>query len=134
MDDLFYLSLNIKLVASECELNISKTILRYFQNEINFDKTSELCHKEIDRIHALVESWRETYLLKSEKCLLVKYRYGSSNGVKTTMEEYYSRDKNKYKEGYYSYLQQEFDIHYGFNFYKDVVKIYEDFLLEIVNG
>jgi hypothetical protein len=134
MDHLFNLSLSIKVVASECKLNISKATLRYAQNEINLDITSELCQKEIERIDALAKSWKEAFLSKSEKCLLVKYRYGSSNGIKTTEEEYYSLDVNKYKEGYYPYLQQEFDIYYGFNFYKDVLKTYEDFLLEIVNG
>jgi hypothetical protein len=134
MEHLFNLSLSMKIVASECKLNISKTTLRYSQNEINFDKTSELCQKEIERIDALAKSWKEAFFSKSEKCLLVKYRYGSSNGIKTTVEEYYSLDKNKYKEGYYPYLQQEFDAYYGFNLYKDVLKTYEDFLLEIVNG
>jgi hypothetical protein len=134
MDYLFNLSLSLKLVASECKLNISKTILKYSQNEINFDKTSELCQKEIDRIDALAKSWQKAYLSKTEKCLLVQYRYGSSNGIKTTVNEYYSLDEKKYKEGNYPYLLKEFDINYGFNFYKDVIKMYQDFLLEIANG
>ena len=115
-------------------LNISKILLRYSQNEINLDKTSELCQKEIDRIDALAKSWKEAYFSKSEKCLLVKYRYGSSDGIKTTVEEYFSLNEDEYKDGYYPYLQPEFDVYYGLNFYKDVVKVYEDFLLEIVNG
>ena len=134
MDDLFHLSLSMRIVASECKLNIVKAFYKYSQNEINLDKTNELGQIEIDRIDALAKSWGKAYNSKSEKCLLVRYRYGSSNGIKTTLEDYYSLDENQYKEGNYPYLQKEFDAYYGFNFYKDVVKKYEDLLLEIVNG
>lgn len=134
MEHLFNLSLSMKVLASDCKLNISKTILMYFQNEITLNKTSELCQKEIDIIDALAKNWQEAFFSKSEKCLLVKYRYGNSNGIKTTVEEFFSLDVNKYKEGNYPYLQQEFDAYYGFNLYKDVLKTYDDFLLEIVNG
>jgi hypothetical protein len=134
LERLFGLSLSLKIVASECKLNISKATLSYYKKEINFDKTSELCKKEVDKIRVLAESWKETYFSKSEKCLLVKYRYSNSDGIKTTVEEYYSLNEIKYKEGNYPYLKKEFDAYYGFNFYKDVLKGYEEFLSEIMNS
>jgi len=134
MNTLFNLSLSLKLVASECKLNISKATLRYTNREISLDETSELCKKEVDKIAALEKSWDNAYFSKSEKCLLVKYRYGNSSGFKTSVEEYYSLIENEYKEGNYPYLQKEFDSHYGLNFYKEVVNEYEEFLLEIVNS
>lgn len=134
MNNLFNLSLSLKLVASECKLNISKATLRYTNKEISLDETTELCKKEVDKIAALEKSWANAYFSKTEKCLLVKYRYGDSSGFKTSVEEYYSLIENEYKEGNYPYLQKEFDSHYGLNFYKEVVNEYEEFLLEIANS
>jgi len=133
MNNLFQLSLTIMRTASKCKLNISTAFLSYGRNEINLDKTKEFCKKEIDQIDALTKSWDNTYFSKSEKCLLVKYRYGNSDGIKTTMVDYYSLDENNYKEGNYPYLHKEYNADYGIKFYKDVVKTYTDFLLEIAN-
>lgn len=134
MDRLFKLSLSMKVIASECKLNISKATLSYYKKEINLDKTSELCEKEVERINELAKRWQKEYFSNSEKCLRVKYRYSNSNGMKTTIEEFYSLKEEKYKEGNYPFLQKEFDAYYGLNFYKDVLNAYEEFLLEIVNG
>jgi hypothetical protein len=134
MRNLFYLSSSLKIVASECKLNIVKAFYQHSKNEISFDKTTELSQKEIDRIDALAKSWNKSFNSKSEKCLLVKYRYGNSAGIKTTLTDYYSLDENRYKEGNYPYLQKEFDSYYGFNYYEEVVNKYKELLLDIVNN
>lgn len=134
MSDLFNLSLNILVTASKCKLNITKVFVQYSNNEISFDKLTELSDKEIDIIKALSESWEKSYNSKSEKCLLVRYRYGNSSGIKTTMTDYYSLDRNQYKEGNYPYLKKEFDLYYGFNYYEEVANKYRELLLDIANN
>jgi hypothetical protein len=78
--------------------------------------------------------WVKDYISKSEKCLLVKYRYGNSNGIKTTVTNYYSLDINAYKEGNYPYLQEEFNLNYAFNLYEDVVNKYKELLFYVINN
>lgn len=121
------------MVSSECKLNIARAFYQHTKNEISFDRAVELSQKEIDRINALAKSWDKAYNSKSENCLFVKYWYGNSDGIKTTLTDYYSLDENRYKEGNYPYLKKEFDSDYGFNFYEDVVNEHKELLLEIVN-
>jgi len=133
MRNLFSLSMSLTLVASECKLNIVKTFLKYDDKEISYEKTKELCQKEVDRIKALADEWLTAYFNKSEKCLFVRYRYGNAQGIKTTVEDYYSLDESRYKEGNYPYLKKEYDEQYGFNFYKEVANKYKDLLLELAS-
>ena len=89
MNNLFNLSLSLKLVASECKLNISKATLRYTTREITLDETTELCKKEVDKIAALEKSWANAYFSRSEKCLLVKYNRNWQKPYKTRVSMKY---------------------------------------------
>ena len=132
MDRLFGLSLSMKVMASQCKLNIAKATNRYYNHEINYDQTNDLCKQELEKIKIQSDDWQNTYFSNTENCFLVKYRYGNSDGLKTTVEDYYSLDPNQYKEGNYPYLDKEFDAYYGLNRYKEVSEKYEEFLLDIV--
>jgi len=133
MRNLFHLSMSLRVISSECKLNIIKAFVSYSEKKISLEKTNELCQKEIDRINNLAKSWDNAYNSKSEKCLLIQYRYGNSDGIKTTLTDYYSLDETRYKEGNYPFLQKEYDAFYGFNFYKDVSNKYKELLLDVAN-
>jgi|GEM_PF-4330215 len=131
---LFNLSLNIKVVASECKLNIAKTTSQYYQGTYSFDQVSSLCEKEIEKIKELKDYWQKMYFTNNTSCMLVKYRYGNADGIKTTMEEYYSTDPVRYQEGNYPYLNSELTDDFGLKYYLDVTGAYKEFLLEFLNN
>ena len=89
MNHLFNMSLSLKVNASECKLNIAKATLSYYQKEISLDRAKELCDKELKKMDELAKVWQKMYFSNSEKCLLVKYRYGNASGLKTTVDDNY---------------------------------------------
>ncbi len=96
---LFDFSLSMEIIASECRLNIAQITSQYYQGEYSLDQVSSLCGKEIDKMRDLADNWRKMYFTNSNSCMLVKYRYGNADGIKTTMEEHYSTDPQRYQEG-----------------------------------
>lgn len=124
------LASSLELEASSASLNINKYKLSYRTGEISLDSAIALSEQEIENIKKVSDEWADTYFKKSEKCFLVKYQYNSGNGLKSEDQDYYSADLTEYAEGRKPFMNKDYSLEYGFNFYSEISRQVSKFLLD----
>jgi len=116
------------LSTSTVKVEIAKIRLNYSKKQIDFGGAIKQMQNEADKISELTAKWPDIFFSKSEKCMLVKYRYSGADGIKIEDDDLYSLDLEKYKDGNRPYINKAYTSDYALQFLSKVIDEQNKFL------